>query len=229
MKIAIMQPYFFPYIGYFQLINAVDTFVIYDDVNYIKQGWINRNRILLNNISYLFTLQLNGSSSFKKINEIELGVNRHKILKTFKLAYNHAPYFHIIFPIIEEILLNEEKNLAKFVEFSIKKISKILDTNTHYVLSSEVEKNNESKGQEKVIEICKKLGGDTYINTIGGLDLYGKVEFKSADIILQFLKTNPIVYKQNNNEFIPNLSILDILMFNSKDEVKEMLNNYNLV
>lgn len=229
MKVAIMQPYFLPYIGYFQLINSVDTFVIYDDVNYIKQGWINRNRILLNNIGYVFTLQLNGSSSFRKINEITVGSNKNKILKTFKLAYNHAPYFHTIFPIIEEILLNEEQNLAKFVTFSVKKISQILDINATYILSSDVKKNNELKGQEKVIEICKKLSADTYINAIGGQELYSKTEFQNEDMTLKFIKTNSIVYKQYEHEFVPNLSILDVLMFNSKHRVIEMLNNYSLV
>lgn len=94
MKIAIMQPYIFPYIGYFQLINAVDKFIIYDDVNYIKQGWINRNKILLNNEDYLFTFPLKNASSYKKINEIELSENLYskwkiKFFKTLEVYKKH--------------------------------------------------------------------------------------------------------------------------------------------
>jgi len=229
MKIAIMQPYFFPYIGYFQLINAVDKFVLYDDVNFIKQGWINRNRILLNNKDFFLTLQLSGASSFKRINEIKIGNNKDNLLKTIEQAYKKSPYFDKVFSIFESVLKNPETNLAVFLEYSIKTINNYLDIPTEILISSQINKKNELKGQEKVIEICKKLNTDDYINSFGGMELYSKENFLDQNIHLKFLKTNEIKYNQFNNEFVPFLSIIDILMFNSKEEVKGFLNKYTLI
>lgn len=229
MKIAIMQPYFFPYIGYFQLIKSADTFVVYDDVNYIKQGWISKNRILLNGAASPFTLILNGAGSFAKINEVNVGNNGDKLLKTITHAYGKAPYFKQVFPIIENILMQEEKNLAKYLAHSLIKISSYLELPTKIIISSAIEKNNDLKGQDKVIEICKKLNAKEYINAIGGTELYSKEEFKKHDMDLKFIETSPVVYKQFNNEFVPWLSIIDLLMHNSLNEMKEHLNKYQLI
>jgi hypothetical protein len=229
MKVAIMQPYFFPYIGYFQLINAVDVFVIYDDVNFIKQGWITRNRILLDKKSFNLILQVEGASSFKKINQINLGKNRNKMLKTVEQAYSKAPFFKMIFPIIREILLNEENNLSKFLLFSLQKIADYLEIETDFRTSSEIDKNDNLKGQEKVIEICRKTGASNYINAIGGEELYAKEVFNDNQMSLNFIKTHPIVYAQFDNDFEPWLSIIDVLMFNSIEEIKKLLNEYELI
>ena len=229
MKLGIMQPYFFPYIGYFQLMNAVDTFVIYDDVNYIKQGWINRNRILLNGKDFLFTLKLDGASSFKKINEISIGRHNEKLLKTITQAYRQAPYYATLYPIIENIILNTETNLAKYITHSIHSIANYLTIKAKLINSSEINKNNQLAAQEKVIEICKQLGAVDYMNAIGGQELYNKEVFKDANIHLHFLKSNPIQYNQYDNNFVPSLSIIDVMMFNSSEEIKAMLNQYELV
>jgi hypothetical protein len=229
MKVAIMQPYFFPYIGYFQLINAVDIFVIYDDVNFIKQGWISKNKILVNKYVTDLTLQLNGASSFKKINEIGIGNNRIKLLKTIEQSYKKAPYFSNVFPLINDILEYNEINLAIFLSNSIRKISEYLNINTCIVISSNIEKNNQLKGKDRVIEICKKTNASVYINAIGGMDLYEKDEFLQKKIILHFIKTNIVEYNQFIDNFIPGLSIIDIMMFNSPDEIKKMLNQYELI
>ncbi|MCT7650802.1 WbqC family protein [Aliarcobacter butzleri] len=229
MTIAIMQPYLFPYIGYWQLINAVDTFVIYDDVNFIKQGYINRNSILSNGKSQQFTLELIGASSNKLIKEIEIGNNANKILKTIKQNYIKAPYFEIVFPMIEDILNQEEKNLAKFIGYSLQQISNYLILDTKFIYSSEIEKDNSLKAQDKVLEICNILKADKYINAIGGQELYNKEIFKENGIELNFLKIELVEYKQFKNDFVPYLSIIDILMFNSKDEIKNMLVRYELV
>lgn len=229
MRVAIMQPYLFPYIGYWQLINSVDTFVIYDDVNFIKQGYINRNSILSNGQSQQFTLELMGASSNKLINEIEIGNNINKILKTIKQSYIKAPFFQEIITLTEKILTNKEKNLGKFIGFSLEKISQYLEINTKFIYSSNIEKNNNLKAQDKVIDICKNLNAKTYINTIGGQELYNKEIFRENCIELDFLKTELVEYKQFKNDFVPYLSIIDILMFNSKDEIKNMLNRYELV
>jgi len=232
MKVAIMQPYFFPYIGYFQLINIVDVFVVFDDVNYIKKGWINRNRILINGESSLFSLSLQKASQNKLINEIFIyndTDNKNKLVKKIKHAYAKAPYFKSIFPLLEEIILYDENNFTIYVKNSIEKIKDFLDIDTKLLFSSEIDKNNELKGQEKIIDICKNIGADNYINPIGRIELYSKQEFKKNSIKLNFIKSKNIKYKQFDNEFVPQLSIIDLLMFNSKEEIKGFLERYELL
>lgn len=231
MKLGIMQPYFFPYLGYWQLINAVDTYVVYDDVAYIKGGWINRNNILVNEKANLITLSLENSSSFKNINEINIiknEKNAEKIVKTIQMAYKKAPFFNQVMPILENLLLKNDK-IADLNYNSILEINKYLKINTNIILSSSLSKDNSLKAQDKVIHINKLLGSDTYINAIGGQELYDREEFKREGIELKFLKMNDIKYTQFKNEFVPNLSIIDVMMFNSEMKIKEMLNNYELL
>ena len=229
MKLGIMQPYFFPYIGYFQLMNAVDNFVVYDDVNYIKQGWVNRNRILLNNMEHIFTLNLLGASSFKLINQIRTGNNKEKLLKTVDQAYAKAPFHMHAMPMIKELLLNEETNLSKYIINSIINIVKYLGITSNITISSEIEKNNELRGQEKILHICKILRADTYINAIGGMNLYSKEKFHREGVELFFIKSNRVCYRQFENEFIPWLSIIDVMMFNPKERIKAMLDGFELI
>ncbi|NRT70249.1 WbqC family protein [Clostridium beijerinckii] len=232
MKLGIMQPYFFPYIGYWQLMNAVDKYVIYDDVNFIKGGWINRNRILMNGEGKMVNIQMNGASPNKLINEVEVAgsqIYNKKLLKTIESCYKKAPYYSSTFPIIEDIITKSEGNLAKYLEYSIRKICEHLSINTEIIISSTINKNNNLKGQDKVIEICKKLEADEYYNAIGGQDLYSYEDFKSWDVKLKFLKTGAVKYKQFNNEFVANLSILDVMMFNSREDINNMLGQYELL
>lgn len=232
MKVAIMQPYFFPYIGYFQLIKVVDVFVIYDDVNYIKKGWINRNSILANGKSFLFTIPLKNVSQNKQINQILIDDNaswKTNLLKTINLEYKKAPYFNDVFPIIKEILLHTENNLAGFILYSLQYVCDFLNIKTKLVLSSTIEKNSDLKGQDKIIEICKKLDATDYINAIGGKELYDEAVFFNNTIKLHFINTNPIIYKQLKNEFIPWLSMIDVLMFNKVEDINDFLNQYELL
>ncbi len=232
MKIGIMQPYFFPYIGYWQLINAVDKYVIYDDVNYIKNGWINRNNILLNGQKHLVTLPLDGASSFELIKNIKITSNqkvKEKLLRTIKNSYLKAPYLNDVFPITEKTVLYENCEIASAIEFSIRKIVDYLNIDTEIILSSNLSKDNNLKGQDKVIDIVKALNGDAYINAIGGQELYSKEDFAKENIRLNFLKTKDVKYKQFNNDFVPNLSIIDVMMFNSPEVIREMLNDYELL
>lgn len=234
MVVGIMQPYFLPYLGYWQLINAVDKFVIYDDVNYIKGGWINRNRYLYNSEAKVFNIIMKNSSSFKKINEIELmgGDGKYdpmrKLYMTFEMAYKKAPYFIEVSGLLEEILNHKENNLSKFIEYSIRKISDYLDIDTEIIVSSDIVKDEELVREQRVMDICKRLGGTKYINPIGGKELYDKDEFAKNGLELDFIKMDEIVYKQFSDEFVPGLSILDVLMFNSRDKVKEFLELYSL-
>lgn len=229
MKLAIMQPYFFPYIGYFQLLDAVETFVIYDDVNYIRQGWINRNNILLNGNRHLFTLALKGASSFKLINQIEIGDNGGNILKTICQAYRKAPRFEEVYPLVERAIKAQEKNLSRYVEHGIRLVCDHLGINTNFIRSSDIEKDNSLAGQDKILQICKLLGAGEYINAIGGRSLYSRKEFGHNNIRLRFIKTGAIVYKQFGDDFVPNLSIIDVMMFNDRDEIKKLLANYELL
>lgn len=229
MKIAIMQPYFFPYIGYWQLINMVDAFVIYDDVNYIKKGFINRNYLLQNQKAQLFTLELIAASQNKNINEIFIGSNTSKILKTIKHNYTKAPYFDIVYPLIENIFCSNEKNLSQFLGNSLQQISKYLEINTKFLYSSNINNDKSLQAQDRLIEISQLLGATDYVNTIGGAELYNKVDFRKAGIHLSFIHTANIEYKQYKNEFVQNLSIIDVMMFNSKEEIKQMLNQFELI
>jgi len=229
MKLAIMQPYLFPYIGYFQLISAVDKFVIYDDVNYIKGGWVNRNNILINGQKHLITISLDQSSPFKHINEIFIKDDFVKLRKTLQCAYSRAPYFKQANELLEEIFSYKEKQLSKFITNSIIVITSYLGIDTELIISSDLKKNEILTNKDKVIDICELLKADQYINAIGGQELYNTDEFASHNIELKFLKSRPVAYRQFGDEFLPWLSIIDVMMFNSKEEIKEMLNKYELV
>lgn len=224
-----MQPYFFPYIGYWQLISAVDIFVIYDDVNYIKQGYVNRNSLLINGGKAFYTLELNGASSFKLINEIQVGRNIPKLIKTLEQNYKKAPYFANIFPVISDIINYQENNLAKYLGNSISKISALLDLKPDFIYSSNIEKNNILKGKDKVLAICKTLKATKYLNAIGGQELYSKGEFIINGIELKFIKTLDIFYPQFNQSFVPNLSIIDVLMHCGKEKTKDLITKYELI
>jgi len=223
-----MQPYLFPYLGYWQLINAVDTFVIYDDVNFIKQGYINRNSVLSIDKAQRFTLELTGASSFKMINEVKVGANTKKLLKTIKHNYLKSPYFEEVFPLVQKIFGQEERNLAKYIGHSLQEIADYLQISTELVYSSAVKKKDSLKAEDKVIDICTVLKADTYVNSIGGRKLYNKHRFKEKGIELKFLSSKPKEYKQFKSNFVPGLSIIDIMMFNSKADIKIMLNEYEL-
>lgn len=233
MKVGIMQPYFMPYIGYFQLIKAVDSFVFYDDVNYIKSGWINRNRIIVNNESRFVTIPLIDASSNKLINEVRIqSASKEflKILKTIELAYKKAPYFEEIYKLIKEILTREYQSIADIAIESVKCCSRYVGINTNFYTSSD--RFSASKGKkksERLQTICNELNADSYINAIGGQELYDKTDFAKNGINLNFIKCAVVQYQQYKSEFIPSLSIIDVLMFNSPEEVNHMLDQYELI
>lgn len=234
MKLAIMQPYFFPYIGYFQLINAVDKFVVYDDVNFIKGGWINRNNVLINKKTFLFTVPLENSSSFIQIDQTRLHskfyqIWKIKFLRSLEQSYKKAPYYDDVFFLIEKILNTESNFISHLAIESIKGVCSYLDIKTQIIDTSKQYNNKYLSGQDRIISICQFEHANQYINPIGGIDLYSKDDFKNNAIILNFIKTKPIVYKQFDNEFFSWLSIIDVLMFNSKNEVMRILNEYDLV
>jgi hypothetical protein len=230
MKLAIMQPYFFPYIGYFQLANAVDRFVFYDDVNFIKNGWINRNKILINGQASYFGIQLQKASSNKLINEISFTDNRKKILKSVEISYGRAPFFQDVFELVSNSLSVETDRVSVIAMNTVKSVANYLNIDTQFELSSERYcETKYLKKEDRLIEICKSNSATTYINPIGGEELYRKSFFNKHNVKLFFIKTNQTPYKQFNHDFTAGLSILDVLMFNSIEEVNRMLNNYELL
>jgi hypothetical protein len=234
MKIGIMQPYFLPYIGYFQLINMVDRFVIYDNIKYTKKGWINRNRILINGKDEYVTLPLKKAPDHMNIDQRYLSASffseREKILNKIRGNYRNAVCYTDTIKLLEDIFNFDDPNLFHFIFNSLKLICMYLDLSTELVVSSTLPIDHSLKGEDKVQAICKLLDADTYVNPIGGLELYSKEKFNKNNIDLFFLKPDSTTYKQFNTEFVPNLSILDVMMFNRKGSIVDLLNNgYTLI
>lgn len=233
-SIAVMQPYIFPYIGYFQMIKAVDKFVFYDDVNFIKKGWINRNRILVNGSDYKFTVPLQNVSQNNLISETYIKNDvyndwKNKFLQTVELNYKKAPEFEKVFSMLTNFFESEYVLISEIAIESIKLVSEYLEVNTEFIISSETYDNKAMERQERLIHICKKEQQNHYINALGGQELYKKTDFLNQGIRLEFLKSLPIQYQQFNKDFVPWLSIIDVIMFNTKDQVKKMLDKYELI
>lgn len=226
-KVAIMQPYFLPYIGYWQLINAVDKFVVYDNIQYTKKGWVNRNRFLQNGKDKLFSLPLKSDSYYLDIKDRFLSEKiedeQGKLLRKFNSSYRTAPFFKDVMPIIIDCIFFEKKNLFAYVYNSIIRVCKFLNINTKIIVSSQLHVNHQLKGHNRVIDICKAINAHEYINPVGGMDLYSKEVFKQNGIKLSFIKPKLIEYKQTGIVFIPWLSIVDVMMFNDKRVIIEML------
>lgn len=232
MTIAIMQPYIFPYIGYFQLINAVDKFIIYDDVNFINKGWINRNNILVAGKPNLFTIPLKDASQNKLINEVHLLKGdpwRKKFLKTLQQSYQKAPNYQKVFVLIEGIVLLEPETIHELTVIALQKICAYIGIETEIIPSSRIYNNTDLKGQERILDICKKEQASHYINPIGGMELYDKVKFEKECIKLNFLKSVASPYSQFQNAFVPWLSVIDVLMFNRSEDINTLLQEYELI
>jgi hypothetical protein len=227
-----MQPYLFPYIGYFQLISAVNQFVIHDDVQWIKGGWINRNRILVKGEPHYITLPVQKDSTLLNINERTLSEDFEpqgkRIMRQIEEAYRKAPQFESVIPLVSRCLSFQERNASAFIVNTLRECCDYLGLNTPFVLSSELQKDNSLKGQSRVINICNALSASQYINPIGGTELYSKDVFEFENIKLNFLKTRNNAYRQFNNKFVPNLSIIDLLMNCTVEEICALLQKYDL-
>ena len=222
-----MQPYFLPYVGYFQLISSVDQFVIYDNIKYTKKGWINRNRFLQNDEAAIFTLSLENDSDSKSICQRSLATdfNKTKILNQLADSYRKSRCFDQTFPLIQRIIQFPERNLFLYLQNSISLICDHLSIDTKILVSSEIAIDHQLRSQEKVIALCRSLGATNYVNAINGLSLYSKNEFEVFNIDLSFIKSLPFEYPQNGGLFVPHLSIIDVLMFNDLENVKEQINS----
>ena len=232
MKAAIMQPYFLPYVGYFQLIESVDLFIVYDNIKYTKKGWINRNRMLQKGHDVVFSLPLKRDSDSLDVRDREIAVDFRpdKLLNQIAGAYRRAPYFVQTFPLIEQIVRFEERNLFRYLHHSIVEICEHLGIATEIRRSSDVAADHGLKGQDRVLSLCEAVGADVYVNAIGGVELYSREEFRRRGISLKFLKSEPFEYPQFDDAFVPWLSIVDVMMFNSAAETLASISgSYDLV
>ncbi len=231
MKLAIMQPYFMPYIGYFQLLNAVDKYIVYDNIKYTKKGWINRNRILKNGEDSYISLPLEkGSDSLDIVKRsISQSFDRKKLLNQIKESYRRSPYFNTVYPVIQEIINYDCQNLFHYLFNQLEILKEYMEIDTEIIVSSDININHNLKSEDKVLALCKASQADVYINAIGGIELYSHEVFQQNGLELFFIKTNDIRYEQFANEFVPWLSVIDVLMFNSPEAINSMLSNYELI
>lgn len=230
--LAIMQPYFFPYIGYWQLIHAADCFVIYDDVNYINRGWINRNRLLINGEPTFITLPLRQASQNKKICDIDLSHASEwlkKLSRMVEVTYKKSPYFADTFPVVEKLLAYESSNLANYLAHQLQTLAGFMGIGTQFVVTSRVYGNNDLAAQDRIIDICKREQADIYINAQGGRGLYDAEAFREGGIDLRFIAMRALPYKQRAPVFVPYLSIIDALMEDGPDQLRQHLDAFNYV
>ena len=231
--IAVMQPYLFPYIGYFQLLKAVDIFVVFDNVNFIKRGWINRNRILSNGEDRLFTLPLLKASQNKLISEITISTAysnwANKFLRSLNMSYSKAFFYNETMLLVESILAFESSSMSSYLVNCLKEVSLHLGISTQFELASQLNCGEVLKGGRKIQAICEAFRADRYINPIGGIELYQPSDFSQKGIQLSFLKSHEISYSQNTDQHIPWLSIIDVLMWNGKENTSQLLERYDLL
>ena len=225
MRVAIMQPYIFPYIGYFQLMHAVDAFVVYDNIKYTKKGWINRNRYLLNGEATTFSLPLRKDSDDLDIRDRHLSAdfNRGKLLGQLREAYRKAPHFNATLALVEEVIGNPADNLFDYLHQGLAKTCQHLGITTPILVSSMLDADHSLRSQERVIALANAVGASEYINPIGGLELYSREDFARQSVALGFLRSRPIEYPQLGEGFVPWLSIVDVLMFNGAERTRESL------
>jgi len=235
MRLAIMQPYLFPYLGYYQLLAAADRFVVYDDVNYIKGGWINRNNLLVAEKKWLFTVPLESPSPNRKICDINLSPNpawRQKLLQTIEQSYRRASQFEVVLPVLRRILSPEApatRTIADLVRLSLQELVAYLQLPVELVPDSGRYHNQHLRAQERVLDICRQEQATHYVNAQGGQHLYDKATFAAQGIELRFLIPELRPYRQGKGEFVPGLSIIDVLMHNSVAETRELLRDYSLI
>ena len=233
MKLAIMQPYFFPYVGYFDLINNVDKWIVYDTVQYIQHGWINRNRILHPNSGWQYiTVPLNKKSfadSYRTaIKDIEISDNTDwisKIIRQLDHYRKKSPYYHETIDLIEECLNSESQFISTLDVMTLDKVCGRLNIrfDHEYFSEMDIELDPQLPAQQKVIRICQELGVTEYVNLSGGKELYDGEEFDRNDIKLVFRSIPDFEYACKGYEYIPKLSIIDLLMWNEPKKIKDFL------
>jgi len=232
MRLAIMQPYLFPYVGYYGLINAVDKFVFYDDVSFIKNGWINRNRILLNGKPHYLTVPLLAASSHKSICSTQIQPHltwQRQCFELLRHAYIRAPHFETTLELIKSVFGEEDNSIAAIARKSVMMTSKALSIDTEFVLSSSFYSNHHLSGLDRVIDICIREGASEYINLPGGRHLYQEADFSAHGIQLSFMDVCFTSYPQSSTPFVPGLSVIDPLMSIPKEKCFKLISEQRVI
>lgn len=227
-----MQPYFLPYIGYFQLIAEVDKFILLDDVAFIKRGWINRNRILVNGQVQYITFPVVDASQNRMISKHELMQDdgwKLRIEKTITMAYSKAPQFNRFMAVFKDILYHEAPNLSAYILYSLDQLCHYMNLKSASFAYASDFGTRQLNGQERILDICQKSSAIVYCNLPGGKSLYSSEAFSESGIHLCFLTPEQKNYLQQKvKEFIPGLSIIDLLMNCDVQEVNEQLKCYRV-
>ena len=231
-RLAIMQPYLFPYLGYYQLLHVVDHFILLDDVNFIKRGWINRNRILINGKAHMFSLPLHKASQFCKINSLRLTDYprwRSRFFKTLTHAYSRAPEYERSLEMLNRALPSKAIWLNELLQTSLCVVCDYLCITTCLESITQQPRATGLKGMDRILAICREIDTKEYINLPGaGKDLYKDATFAESGVSLRFLQPDAITYRQFNEYFIPMLSILDVIMFNKAHDLQSLLQEFSL-
>ncbi len=229
MIAGIHQPYFIPYIGYWQLINSVDLFAIADNYNYINHGWINRNRVMEGETIRYYNIEIDHASQNRYICDHQLKpINKELKLRTLENFYHHSKYVNEGIDLMDRIFSFEGTNLADFLYNSIQLVCDYLQIKTKIVRTSDYQQDPELRFTGRIFDYCRQMGADTYYNLIGGTSLYSFEDFREHGINLAFLEPIPKPYPQRG-EFVFGLSIIDVIMRNSVDEIQELLKSYRLL
>ncbi len=232
MTLAGNQPYFLPYLGFWQLIHLSDLFLLADDYDFIRHSWINRNRILVNGQVQYFRVEIARGGPSRLIRDKQVALTPYLCrdkLKTVAMAYHKAPYLAEGYALAERILTCPERNLALFLEYSIREVCAYLGITTPIKHSSDLTGNSCFKREERIYDFCHRLGADTYVNLPGGQALYDREEFARRGIRLCFIQPELKPYPQSGGPFVERLSILDAIMFNSREQLHEMLDDYTFI
>jgi len=229
MRGAIMQPYFFPYIGYYQLAYEVEKFIFLDDVNFIKKGFINSNSILLQGKRHDFSIPVLKVSQNRHISDHFYAGEFGSFLKTLESGYKKAPFFLDVWPMVEAVITDADNNVAAKNALSVTSVFSYLGLERNFEFSSRTRFAEPFKGQDRIIALCDELKIDRYRNSIGGRQLYSHDAFANKGIELKFIQSRCEEYPQPSTGFVKNLSIIDALMNISKSDLKAMLCQYELV
>lgn len=238
IKVGIMQPYFMPYIGYISLLKHCEIFILFDTVQFIRHGWIERNRMLKQNNNWLYIkvplIKVNSQKTLIKECLIDNQQDwKLKILHQIKHYKNIAPNYNQVEKILMEIFEKDYDNIVSLNKASLEAISTYLGFKKKLQILSEMELNiiKPKAPDEWALNICKELNLPKihYVNLIGGLNFFNRDKYTKENIEISFHKMNMHCYNQQRDYFESGLSILDLLMFNSVEEINKMLDDYELV
>ena len=235
MIVSIMQPYFFPYLGYFNLLHSSDVFVLFDDVQFIRRGWINRNRIQLNGEAFTFTVPVAKSSRDTPINQIAVSPEHFdefaaKFFKQLKTGYGTAPFYDDVVALVRRTMSGPCDSIALLAERSIREVLAYVGIEKDIRRASALAppaSGQHLKGQDRLVHIATAMGANQYNNPPGGRDLYSPEAFADEGIALRFIQPDLRPYDRPS-PFIPGLSVLDVLMHVPPIDVAQMIALYSV-